>query len=123
MIGISLPDFSEEFCTEVKESYESDPDILDLSKILSQDRTHLSVSTTLGEPWQRLYQEGRISLLSRLVYSREKHISVVILQREYHIQQKLQVCHDDFLSGHLSEERTLERVRTSAWWPKWKVQT
>ncbi|MBW0530514.1 hypothetical protein O181_070229 [Austropuccinia psidii MF-1] len=28
--------------------------------------------------------------------------------------------HDSVLAGHLSEDRTLERVRTCCWWPNWK---
>ncbi|MBW0534107.1 hypothetical protein O181_073822 [Austropuccinia psidii MF-1] len=29
-------------------------------------------------------------------------------------------CHDSVAAGHLSEERTLERVKTCSWWPNWK---
>ncbi|MBW0557635.1 hypothetical protein O181_097350 [Austropuccinia psidii MF-1] len=29
-------------------------------------------------------------------------------------------CHDSVVAGHLSEERTLERVKTCSWWPNWK---
>ncbi|MBW0530664.1 hypothetical protein O181_070379 [Austropuccinia psidii MF-1] len=28
--------------------------------------------------------------------------------------------HDSVAAGHLSEERTLERVKTCSWWPNWK---
>lgn len=91
--------------------------------VLSPDRTDLSLSTTLREHWYRLYKEGRISLVSGLVYFRATHHSVVILQRAAHIQQISQVCHDDCISGHLSKDRTLERVRTSALWLKWKMET
>ncbi|MBW0549297.1 hypothetical protein O181_089012 [Austropuccinia psidii MF-1] len=29
-------------------------------------------------------------------------------------------CHDSVAAGHLSEDRTLERVKTCSWWPNWK---
>ncbi|MBW0544543.1 hypothetical protein O181_084258 [Austropuccinia psidii MF-1] len=30
-------------------------------------------------------------------------------------------CHDSVAAGHLSEDRTLERVKTCSWWPNWKI--
>ncbi|MBW0519793.1 hypothetical protein O181_059508 [Austropuccinia psidii MF-1] len=36
------------------------------------------------------------------------------------IRAILHECHDSVLSGHLSEDRTLERVKTYSWWPKWR---
>ncbi|MBW0530138.1 hypothetical protein O181_069853 [Austropuccinia psidii MF-1] len=32
----------------------------------------------------------------------------------------LHECHDSVASGHLSEDRTLERVRACSWWPDWR---
>ncbi|MBW0538683.1 hypothetical protein O181_078398 [Austropuccinia psidii MF-1] len=32
----------------------------------------------------------------------------------------LHKCHDSVSAGHLSEDRTLERVKTCSWWPNWK---
>ncbi|MBW0586309.1 hypothetical protein O181_126024 [Austropuccinia psidii MF-1] len=29
-------------------------------------------------------------------------------------------CHENIYSGHLVEERTMERVNTCAWWPSWR---
>ncbi|MBW0521435.1 hypothetical protein O181_061150 [Austropuccinia psidii MF-1] len=28
-------------------------------------------------------------------------------------------CHDNFYSGHLSEDRKMEVIKTCAWWPSW----
>ncbi|MBW0550454.1 hypothetical protein O181_090169 [Austropuccinia psidii MF-1] len=29
-------------------------------------------------------------------------------------------CHDNIYSGHLSKDRTMERIKTCAWWPSWR---
>ncbi|MBW0493911.1 hypothetical protein O181_033626 [Austropuccinia psidii MF-1] len=29
-------------------------------------------------------------------------------------------CHDKIYSGHLSEDRTMERIKTCAWWKSWR---
>ncbi|MBW0553454.1 hypothetical protein O181_093169 [Austropuccinia psidii MF-1] len=29
-------------------------------------------------------------------------------------------CHDNIYSGNLSENRTMETIRTSSWWPSWR---
>ncbi|MBW0587085.1 hypothetical protein O181_126800 [Austropuccinia psidii MF-1] len=29
-------------------------------------------------------------------------------------------CHDKIYSGHPSEDRTMERIKTCAWWPSWR---
>ncbi|MBW0559721.1 hypothetical protein O181_099436 [Austropuccinia psidii MF-1] len=36
------------------------------------------------------------------------------------INTTLHECHESVSDGHLSEDRTLERVKTCSWWPKWK---
>ncbi|MBW0569058.1 hypothetical protein O181_108773 [Austropuccinia psidii MF-1] len=36
------------------------------------------------------------------------------------IRAILHECHDSIAAGHLSEDRTLERVKTFPWWPNWK---
>ncbi|MBW0585947.1 hypothetical protein O181_125662 [Austropuccinia psidii MF-1] len=29
-------------------------------------------------------------------------------------------CHDNIYSGNLSEDRTMERIKTCSWWPSWR---
>ncbi|KAG0139071.1 hypothetical protein CROQUDRAFT_55280 [Cronartium quercuum f. sp. fusiforme G11] len=123
IMGISLSELHDEFFKEIEESYLTDTNTSKLVRILSQEKTDLSLSTTLESPWRELYQEGRFSLLSGLLYYREKHTSVMVLVSDVHKQQILQVCHDEITAGHFSEDRTLERVSTMAWWHKWKLDT
>ncbi|MBW0493106.1 hypothetical protein O181_032821 [Austropuccinia psidii MF-1] len=35
----------------------------------------------------------------------------------------LHECHDSIYSGHLSEDRTLEKLNNCAWWPNWRKET
>ncbi|MBW0516319.1 hypothetical protein O181_056034 [Austropuccinia psidii MF-1] len=35
----------------------------------------------------------------------------------------LHECHDSIYSGHLSEDRTLEKLKNCAWWPSWRKDT
>ncbi|MBW0510495.1 hypothetical protein O181_050210 [Austropuccinia psidii MF-1] len=36
------------------------------------------------------------------------------------IKTVLLECHDNIYSGNLSENRTMERIKTCAWWPSWR---
>ncbi|MBW0518960.1 hypothetical protein O181_058675 [Austropuccinia psidii MF-1] len=35
----------------------------------------------------------------------------------------LHECHDSIYSGHLSEDRRIEKVKSCAWWPSWRKET
>ncbi|MBW0562176.1 hypothetical protein O181_101891 [Austropuccinia psidii MF-1] len=39
-----------------------------------------------------------------------------------HISLILQECHDRPYMGHMSEDRTKERVASTSWWPKWEKE-
>ncbi|MBW0511047.1 hypothetical protein O181_050762 [Austropuccinia psidii MF-1] len=45
------------------------------------------------------------------------------LCRRLLINTILHECHDSIYSGHLSEDRTLEKVKNCAWWPSWRKET
>ncbi|MBW0538214.1 hypothetical protein O181_077929 [Austropuccinia psidii MF-1] len=36
------------------------------------------------------------------------------------INKILLECHNNIYSEHLSEDRTMERIKTCAWWPSWR---
>ncbi|MBW0564652.1 hypothetical protein O181_104367 [Austropuccinia psidii MF-1] len=55
-----------------------------------------------------------------LLYHREKHKSALTVVDRDHISLILQECHDCPYTGHISEDRTKERVASTAWWPKWE---
>ncbi|MBW0590300.1 hypothetical protein O181_130015 [Austropuccinia psidii MF-1] len=49
-----------------------------------------------------------------------KNKFVMALKYRTLINTILNDCHDSVAAGHLSEDRTLERVKTCSWWPNWK---
>ncbi|MBW0468359.1 hypothetical protein O181_008074 [Austropuccinia psidii MF-1] len=57
-------------------------------------------------------------LLDCLLYHRERHTSALIIVDRDHISLILQEFHDCPYMGHMSEDRTKERVASTAWWPK-----
>ncbi|MBW0591168.1 hypothetical protein O181_130883 [Austropuccinia psidii MF-1] len=74
----------------------------------------------LEKPWLRDHKENRFFILDGLLYHREKHTSALTVADRDHISLILQECHDYPYMGHMSEDRTKERVASTAWWPKWE---
>ncbi|MBW0500191.1 hypothetical protein O181_039906 [Austropuccinia psidii MF-1] len=76
-----------------------------------------SLSSKLEEIWKRKYDEGKFHLLDGIIYHRTKHACAMALTEINTIKPILHEYHDSVVSGHLSEDRTLERVATCSWWP------
>ncbi|MBW0515606.1 hypothetical protein O181_055321 [Austropuccinia psidii MF-1] len=60
--------------------------------------------------------------MNGLLYHREKHTSALTIIDRDHISLLLQECHDCRYIVHMSEDRTKERVESTAWWPKWEQE-
>ncbi|MBW0578731.1 hypothetical protein O181_118446, partial [Austropuccinia psidii MF-1] len=118
--GISVTDIGTEFFNQVKESYKIDNSFHILSQLLIKDCKDPSLSSKLDETWKKAYDEGRFHLLDGILYHRTKHTCVMALTDRTLINTILHECHDSVAAGHLSEDRTLERVKTCSWWPNWK---
>ena len=58
-----------------------------------------------------------------LIYHRTKHTSVVTIWNPEHKQLFLQECHDNITSGQFSYDRTIERIKTTSWWPGYSKDT
>ncbi|MBW0465155.1 hypothetical protein O181_004870 [Austropuccinia psidii MF-1] len=72
---------------------------------------------------QLLQQEYRSpELESQLKETSEKHTSALTVVDRDHISLILQECHDFPYMGHMSEDRTKERVASTTWWPKWEQE-
>ncbi|MBW0520372.1 hypothetical protein O181_060087 [Austropuccinia psidii MF-1] len=118
--GICVTDIGTEFFNQVKESYKMDKNCHILCQILMKYCKDPSLSSKLDEIWREAYDEGRFHLLDGILYHRTKHTCVMALTDRTLINTILHECHDSVAAGHLSEDRTLERVKTFSWWPNWK---
>ncbi|MBW0554497.1 hypothetical protein O181_094212 [Austropuccinia psidii MF-1] len=96
-----------------------DKDFDSLCQFSMNDLKDPSLSSKLDEVWKRAYDEGRSNLLNGVLYNRNKHTCVMKLTDRTLINNILNECHDSVVSGHLSEDRTLERVKACSWWPNW----
>ncbi|MBW0533591.1 hypothetical protein O181_073306 [Austropuccinia psidii MF-1] len=70
-----------------------------------------SLSSKLGEAWKNAYDEGIFHLLDGILYHRSEHTCVMALKDRTLISTILNEFHDSVASGHLSENRTLERCQ------------
>ncbi|MBW0519373.1 hypothetical protein O181_059088 [Austropuccinia psidii MF-1] len=76
----------------------------------------------MEEPCLRAYKDNKFLLIDGLLYHRERdHRTLTVVNRD-HISLILQECHDRPYVGHMSEDRTRERVASTAWWPKWEQE-
>ncbi|MBW0546392.1 hypothetical protein O181_086107 [Austropuccinia psidii MF-1] len=76
----------------------------------------------LEGPWLRDYKDIKLFLIDGLLYHREKHISALTVIERDKISLILQECHYCPYMGHMSEDRTKERVASTVWWLKWEQE-
>ncbi|MBW0559094.1 hypothetical protein O181_098809 [Austropuccinia psidii MF-1] len=79
-----------------------------------------SISSKLDKIWKKAYDEGIFHLLDGILHHRNKNTCVMASTDRTLIKILLPKCHDSVAAGPLSEDRTLERVKTCFWWPNWK---
>ncbi|MBW0541172.1 hypothetical protein O181_080887 [Austropuccinia psidii MF-1] len=117
--GIWVTDIGTEFSNQAKETYKMDKTCHILCQISMKDCKDLSLPSKIDEIWKKTYDEGRFHLLDGILYHRTKHTCVMALKDRALIKTILHECHDSVATGNLSEDRTLERVKTCSWWPSW----
>ncbi|MBW0526328.1 hypothetical protein O181_066043 [Austropuccinia psidii MF-1] len=115
--GINITDIGTEFFKEFREFYKKDNKCHILTYLLNKDCKDASLVNALDEVWNNSYSEGRFHLFDGIIYHRTKHSCVMTMCSRYLINTILHQCHDSIYSGHLSEDRTLEKVKNCAWWP------
>ncbi|MBW0460711.1 hypothetical protein O181_000426 [Austropuccinia psidii MF-1] len=118
--GICVTDIGTEFFNQVKERYKMDKNCHMLCQLIMKDCKDPSLSSKIDEIWKKAYDEGRFHLLDGILYHRTKHTCVMALTDRTLISTILHECHDSVAAGHLSEDTTLQRVKTCSWWPHWK---
>ncbi|MBW0587185.1 hypothetical protein O181_126900 [Austropuccinia psidii MF-1] len=111
--GICVTDIGTEFFNQVKESFNIDKNFHISSQLLMKDYKDPSLSSKLDEAWKKAYDEGRFHLLDGILSHGTKHTCVMALTDRALINTILHECHDSVAAEHLSDDRTLERVKTS----------
>ncbi|MBW0465041.1 hypothetical protein O181_004756 [Austropuccinia psidii MF-1] len=114
---IFVTDIGTELFNQAKEGYKMDKNCHILFQLLMKYFKVPSLSTKLDEIWNKDYYEGRYHLFDGILYHRTKHKCVISLTDIALINTKLHEFHDSVISGHLSEDRKLERVKVFSWWP------
>ncbi|MBW0559479.1 hypothetical protein O181_099194 [Austropuccinia psidii MF-1] len=118
--GISVTDLSTTFFEEFRNSYTQDKNCSILFQFLNKDCKDNSLIHALNEVWKKSHDEGRFHLLDGIIYYRTKHTCVTTVVDRSLINFVLKECHDSPFPGHLSEDRTREKVNTCIWWPMWQ---
>ncbi|MBW0554390.1 hypothetical protein O181_094105 [Austropuccinia psidii MF-1] len=121
--GINKTDIGTEFVEEVTESYKQDKNCHILTSLLDKDCKDTSLVNALDEVWKNSYSEGRFHLFDGIIYHRTKHSCVMTLCSRLLINTILHECHDSIYYRHLTENRTLQKVKNCAWWPSWRKET
>ncbi|MBW0582622.1 hypothetical protein O181_122337, partial [Austropuccinia psidii MF-1] len=93
-----------------------------LWQLLQQKYRSPELESQLEEPWLRDYKDNKFFLMDGLLYHREKPTSALTIIDRDHLSLIMQECHDCPYMGHMSEDRTKERVASTAWCPKWEQQ-
>ncbi|MBW0509311.1 hypothetical protein O181_049026 [Austropuccinia psidii MF-1] len=117
---IKITDVGTEFFGEVREIYQQETNCHILTSLLEKDRKDASLANSLDDIWKRSYDNGRFHLFDGILYHRSKHTCVMVLCSRSLINTMILECHDKIYSGHLSEDRKMERIKTCAWWPPWR---
>ncbi|MBW0479222.1 hypothetical protein O181_018937 [Austropuccinia psidii MF-1] len=118
--GIFTTDISTEFVNQVKESYKMDKNSHFLCQILIKDCKYPSLSSKQDGIWRKAYDEGKFYFLDGIIYHIHKHKCVMKLKDRTLINTIQHEFHASVVSGNLSEDRTLERVKSFSWWLNWR---
>ncbi|MBW0522861.1 hypothetical protein O181_062576 [Austropuccinia psidii MF-1] len=121
--GINITDIGIELSEDDRESYNQENNFHILTSLLDKYFKYTSLVNELDEVWENSYSEGRFHLFDGIIYHRTKHSCVMKLCSTFLINTILHEFHDSVYFGHLSEDRTLEKVKNCAWWPYWRKET
>lgn len=120
IMHVSITDLDTQFFDNIREAYQHNKNTVIITAALMKDFSDRESIQQLDEPWKKSFQEGRFTLFDGILYHRSKHSCVMVVTDRVTINFLLQECHDSTYSGHLAEDKTLEKTKQCAWWPNWK---
>ncbi|MBW0518891.1 hypothetical protein O181_058606 [Austropuccinia psidii MF-1] len=118
--GTNITDVGTESFEEVRESYKKDENHHILTSLPEKECKFAALDNYLDDIWKTSYGNGRFHLFDGILYHRSKKTCVMVLCSTILIHTVLLKCHDNIYSGHLSEDRKMERIKEFAWWPSWR---
>ncbi|MBW0540968.1 hypothetical protein O181_080683 [Austropuccinia psidii MF-1] len=122
ILQIISSELHNEFFSAVLKSYAKHKQCRILLQLLQKAYRSPELESQLEEPWLRAYKDNKFFLVDGLLYHRVKHTSALTVVDRAHISLILQECHDCPYMGHMSEDRTRDRVASTAWWLKWEQE-
>ncbi|MBW0482888.1 hypothetical protein O181_022603 [Austropuccinia psidii MF-1] len=118
MLGIGSSQWHNDFFSALMKTYSKHKQCGILLQLLKQTYRSPELEFQLEKPWLRDYKDNKFLLRDGPLYHREKHTTALSVADRDHISLILQECHDCPYMGHMSEDRTKERVESTAWWRK-----
>ncbi|MBW0537071.1 hypothetical protein O181_076786 [Austropuccinia psidii MF-1] len=120
ILGIGSSALHKEFLNSVMKTYDKHKQCSILLQLLQNKYSSPELDSQLEEPWFREYKDNKFFLINGLLYDREKYTNSLTVINSDHISLILHEFHDCPYMGHMSEDRTKERVMSTAWWPQWE---
>ncbi|MBW0486536.1 hypothetical protein O181_026251 [Austropuccinia psidii MF-1] len=117
---ISVKDLKTTFFEELRNISTKDRNCSILCQLLTKDCEDNSFIHALDEIWKKSYDELRFHLLDGIINHRTKNTCEMTVADRSLINLELKQFHDSPFSGHLSEERKIEKIKTCTWWPMWQ---
>jgi hypothetical protein len=116
---LSVVDLDQEFYDRIKRGYEKNDDAKLLRSILSSATPEMeALVPSLSGEFQRALALGKFFLFDELLYHKEGMTTALFVADKETQISILESCHDEISSAHFSFEKTLEKVKIVAWWPK-----
>ncbi|MBW0527718.1 hypothetical protein O181_067433 [Austropuccinia psidii MF-1] len=122
ILGISSSELHNKFFNQVIKAYYKNKQCNIVLQLLQQKYRSPELESQLEEHWLRDYNENTLFLIDGLLYHREKHTSTLTVIYMDHVSLILPEGNDFPYMGHMSEERTKQRVARTAWWPQWEKE-
>ena len=114
ILGIGSSELHTEFFNAVMKTYSKRKQCGILLQLLQQKYRSPELESQLEEPWLRDYKDTKCFLIDGLLYHRDKHTSALTIIDRDHISFILQELHYFPDMGHMSTDRTKERVASTA---------
>ncbi|MBW0491169.1 hypothetical protein O181_030884 [Austropuccinia psidii MF-1] len=115
ILKIRSSELHTEFFNAVMKKYAKHKQCGILLQLLQQKYRSTELESHTEEPWLMDHKDSYFFLIYGLLYLQKKHTSALTIIYRDHISLILQECHGCPYMGHMSEDRTKERVASTVW--------